>query len=56
MLQTKGKGVGVVINFLPGMEHVTTLLRCVSWFGFYFEVGENNFTDTNHLGKLLLPL
>lgn len=56
MLQTKGKGVDVVINFLSGIEHITALLRCVSWFGFYFEVGENNFSDTNRLGKFLLSL
>lgn len=51
LLQTKGKGVGIIINARPDWKHVTTSLNCIAQFGLYVEVGENNFKDANQLGK-----
>ena len=50
--RTKGGGVDVVVNCLPGIEHSTASLSCVSLSGFCIEVGTQNCNFSNSLGKI----
>ena len=40
----------MVINCLPGIQHVDACLRCVGKFGVYTEVGETNCSDSLNAG------
>lgn len=49
MMQTKGKGVDVVLNCLPG-DYLHTSKRCLATFGRFLQLGSADFKEHNSTG------
>lgn len=53
-MATKGNGVDLIINCLPGLEPILAMLRCADFFGFCIQVADVDEMELHKLGNQLL--
>ena len=51
MTATKGQGVAIAVNCVPGVDHLNATLNCLQTHSSYIDVGDQNRENNISMGK-----